>query len=257
HITKNIRINDIKVNNLSDGSGLGISHSAENIMVSDCQFINVQHRGIRLDCADTGDYINNTIFNDILIKNSHTNSIEINDNVTNAEFNDITIEIHNIETKGISIMGDSQNIFFSNIKMNLDDAYRGLIVTSDANPDCAKFNNLKIVGNNLNNAIRLQQTTEINNLNLNVVSSGSDIYIESGADNSVITTLNEQQPVGDDFDVTDNANYTVINGLAFETSGADKPQGVYPRGTIISFTDSVDGSGDGVYMQYQSGTIKL
>jgi hypothetical protein len=52
-----------------------------------------------------------------------------------------------------------------------------------------------------------------------------------------------------------NSGTPVINGDAAESANAETPQGRYPIGTLVRFTDSGDGSGTGTYLVTRTGGL--
>jgi len=47
------------------------------------------------------------------------------------------------------------------------------------------------------------------------------------------------------------------DGHATESASADQPQGIYPNGTVVEFTDTGDGSGSGNYLVTPDGPLAL
>jgi len=55
-----------------------------------------------------------------------------------------------------------------------------------------------------------------------------------------------------------NQDQTIINSEVIESASAETPQGSYPTGTLVRFTDSGDGSGTGTYLVTRDGgTIQI
>jgi hypothetical protein len=53
-------------------------------------------------------------------------------------------------------------------------------------------------------------------------------------------------------------NGSILNGEVLESANAESPQGSYPAGTLVRFTDSGDGSGTGTYLVTRGGgTIQV
>ncbi|UBF23386.1 hypothetical protein HATV-3_gp36 [Haloarcula tailed virus 3] len=74
-------------------------------------------------------------------------------------------------------------------------------------------------------------------------------YITVGANASDVSIEwpNAREAALDSF-VSDSGTRTRVNDVATEAANAEEPQGAYNAGTMVEFTDTGDGSGDGLYI---------
>ena len=58
----------------------------------------------------------------------------------------------------------------------------------------------------------------------------------------------------DNYSLSDSGTLTLENGAGTESADAEEPQGAWPIGAVVDFTDSGDASGNGVYLKLQDSS---
>ncbi|WP_227379288.1 hypothetical protein [Haladaptatus halobius] len=144
--------------------------------------------------------------------------------------------------------GTIDNVTLSNVNVQIDSAYRPVNILAPG----YRFNNVTVEVTNLGGAgavVHAEAATTMHGLD--VTSTVLDIEIAPGATGTVIQNADYET-------IDDQGTNTVINGEAVESAAAETPQGDYPVGTFVDFTDSTDGTGNGYYRQKRDGTfVKL
>jgi hypothetical protein len=85
---------------------------------------------------------------------------------------------------------------------------------------------------------------------------GNGIVFPSGVANRSVALGNfVERSSGSNYSIPSNDPSHIVENEAAETANAEEPQGSYPPGTFVRFTDSGDGSGTGTYLAARDGSF--
>ena len=146
---------------------------------------------------------------------------------------------------GIVLHGAEDNIISNNMiyapSQNTANTYDGICLEPSGGSNCT---DCVISGNHISNAETNKHRYGINLTDANQSDNVICCNILTDA-----TTGQYNIPAG---------NISPVNGTGTEASNGEEPVGAWPIGTIVSFTDTGDSSGDGSYYKILAGTwVKL
>lgn len=237
----NLQINNIFARNTEDGSTVGLG-SSNHVTIDNVMTINTV-RGASLKIMGGTNVEASNVVGYNLGSSGTGGVMEIND--LNSTPDTITVDGifgHN-PNGGNAIAVDAGN----NIKVKNATIRNSGFNSVVNNVAGTEFYNLDLEIDDNGAALRLNEKATVRGLT--VRDGAPQLSIQSAAAGSVIYQA--------DYDPAQTGggavSTSVINGVVSESASAEEPQGTYPNGTKVRFTDTGDGSGTGTYL-YDGGT---
>ncbi|MFB9804129.1 hypothetical protein ACFFQF_00905 [Haladaptatus pallidirubidus] len=234
-------ISDCIAYDITDGTAFGFTQASDNISMNNVTSVRCQ-RTVRF--AGNG----NNLRASGIHAYEHTSSspVYILGDATNVYISDVTGYSTTEMTHCLWIAENADDVTINGADLHYPNiGFRGITVsTSGTN---IKLKNVTLRGGTPNSDdLHLDTSAIIENSHFEC---GTGINITA---NSADTEFIDVRNAGS---YTDNGTGTIINGEAIESAAAETPQGSYPIGTFVDFTDSGDGSGTGYYRQKRDGSF--
>ena len=158
--------------------------------------------------------------------------------------------VYNVQLTGNSDGAPADN-FFNGAR--LENATDNQVNITSTGSDCARniFKNCLVLGT------ATDKSAYYINQGSNTLISGGRVSGQSDAAGTItVTTAASHTHIEDvdNYSLSDSGTATLENRTGTESADAEEPQGAWPKGAVVDFTDSGDGSGNGVYLKLQDGS---